>query len=116
MMGTPNQPPRMAAIAWNIPPFRWLSGQCGFNLQCSDFYEQLPNLQCPYTLIAGTDGPRGTLSPFGMESNDGVVARNETRMVDSDPILEFPVFHTFMMNDRQIQDTILKQLDLSSQP
>ena len=32
MLGTPNQLPRLAPQAWQLPPFRWWTGQCGFNL------------------------------------------------------------------------------------
>lgn len=110
MLGTPNQPPRLAAHAWRLPPFQWFSGQCGFNLTCSDFYAQIPALQAPYTIIAGTSGPRGILSPFGTEINDGIVALSETRISSQDRIVELGVWHTFMMNDRTVQETVLQCL------
>lgn len=111
MLGTPNQPPRLAAHAWKLPPFRWFAGQCGFNLTNLQFFAEIPALQAPYTIVAGTSGPRGTFSPFGMDINDGIVALNETRLSPQDNIVQLPVWHTFMMNDRMVQRTIIQALE-----
>ena len=109
MLGTPNQRPRLAPHAWNLlPPFRWWTGQCGLNLTSSDFFTSLAKIESPYTIIAGTGGPRGFLSPFGDELNDGIVALNETRLSHQDQIIQLPVMHTFMMNNTQVQE-IVKQ-------
>ncbi|MGI0485801.1 esterase/lipase family protein [Pantanalinema rosaneae CENA516] len=113
MLGTPNQPPRLAAHAWRLPPFQWFSGQCGFNLTCHHFYAAMPTLEVPYTIVAGTSGPRGALSPFGLELNDGIVALSETRLSDQDRIVQLQVWHTFMMNDRRVQDVVLRSLTLN---
>lgn len=110
MLGTPNQPPRLAPLAWNLVPFQWLTGQCGRNLTCQQFYAKLPPLPSPYTIVAGTGGPTGPLSPFGEEVNDGVVALSETYMTPQDRVLQVPVWHTFMMNHPQVQGMVLKAL------
>lgn len=110
MLGTPNQSPRLASIAWQLLPFRWFTGQCGLNLTCFSFYQSLPKLQSPYTIIAGTGGFRGPLSPFGDDLNDGVVALNETRLSSYDRIVELPVWHTFMMNHPEVQNSVLQAL------
>ncbi len=98
MLGTPHQPPRLAPIAWKLPPFRWWTSQCGFNLTNPAFFKSLPTLTSPYTIIAGTTGPTGVWSPFGNELNDGIVAVSETLLSDFDNIIQLPVWHTFMMN------------------
>jgi pimeloyl-ACP methyl ester carboxylesterase len=113
MLGPPNRPPQMAAIAWQFPLFRWFSRSCGFNLSHVEFYDNLPDLSIPYTIIAGTAGPRGRFSPFGMEVNDGIVAVSETRIRASNPVFEFPVWHTFIMNDHRVQQTVLQVLGAS---
>jgi hypothetical protein len=110
MLGTPNQPPRLATIAWNIPLFRWFTGQCGAHLNSPEFYNRLPHPSFPYTIIAGTAGPTGPFSPFGIDVNDGIVALQETYITPQDQILKFPVFHTFMMNDPRVQHTILQAI------
>lgn len=110
MLGTPNQSPRLATHACRLLPFRWFTGQCGLNLASLDFYQTLPGLQSPYTIIAGTGGFRGFLSPFGDELNDGIVALNETRLSSQDRIIELPVWHTFMMNHPEVQNAVLRTL------
>lgn len=110
MLGTPNQPPRLAEWAWNLWPFQWFSGTCGESLASSKFYKTLPSLQTAYTIIAGTSGPRGHWSPFGMDVNDGMVALNETRLSASDQPIEFPGIHGFMMNQPKVQATVAQVL------
>ncbi|MEB3224451.1 MAG: alpha/beta hydrolase [Synechococcus sp.] len=103
MLGTPNQPPRLAPLAWHLPPFRWWTGQCGLNLTDKTFYAMLPALDVPYRVIAGISGPRGVLSPFGDELNDGIVALTETHLSPTDDVIQLPVLHTFMMNHPPLQ-------------
>ena len=106
LLGTPNQPPRLAPYAWRVAPFRWWTGQCGFNLTNQAFFASLPGIESPYTIVAGTGGPRGFSSPFGDELNDGIVALSETRLSKHDQIVQLPVMHTFMMNDSSVQKTV----------
>ena len=110
MLGTPNQPPRLAKIAWQLWPFQWFSGTCGASLASHDFYAGLPHLPVPYTIIAGTSGPQGAFSPFGSEVNDGLVALNETRLSETDKPIEFPGIHGFMMNQPTVQATVARLL------
>jgi hypothetical protein len=112
MLGTPNRPPRLAALAWQLTPFQWLTGQCGENLANPQFFAQLPLLKSPYTIVAGTEGSRGFWSPFGWEVNDGIVALSETRLAESDRPVALPVNHTFMMDDRTVQETVSQALGL----
>ncbi|MEM7759784.1 MAG: alpha/beta hydrolase [Cyanobacteria bacterium P01_A01_bin.40] len=107
MLGTPNQLPRLAPHAWQLlPPFRWWTGQCGYNLTKPEFFASLPILKSPYTIVAGTGGHRGFLSPFGDELNDGIVALQETRVSDRDRLIQLPVLHTFMMNHPQVHKVV----------
>ncbi|XGB40791.1 MAG: hypothetical protein LVS60_10155 [Nodosilinea sp. LVE1205-7] len=106
MLGTPNQPPRLARLAWQLLPFQWFTGQCGLNLTSTSFYAQLPHLPQPYTIVAGTSGPRGSLSPFGDEVNDGIVALSETTIIGPEEVLQIPAWHTFMMNHPQAQKIV----------
>jgi hypothetical protein len=114
MLGTPNQPPRLAKLAWQLPPFRWFTGQCGFNLTSSSFFASLPGIESPYTIVAGTGGSRGEWSLFGDELNDGIVALSETRLSHQDRIVQLPVEHTLMMNDSRVQTTVVQALGLQA--
>jgi alpha/beta hydrolase family protein len=111
MLGTPNQPPRLAWRYRRLWPYRWINGHCGQLLAQPDFFAGLPPLSIPYTIIAGTGGRRGHRGPFGDDPNDGVVAVSETLMSPSDRPITFPVRHTFMMNDHRVRGTIRQVLE-----
>jgi hypothetical protein len=113
MLGTPNRSPRLAQALGARWVYRQLMGECGGNLASPGFYASLPVPQVPYSIVAGTAGPRGRWSPFGMDLNDGIVAVRETLVRDDDPVVALPVTHTFMMNDSGVQEVIRKALTLS---
>jgi hypothetical protein len=106
MLGTPNRPPRLARTLGVRWVYRRIMGECGVNLSSALFYASLPLPQVPYTIVAGTAGPRGRWSPFGDEPNDGIVAVSETRILDDDALVLVPVMHTFMMNNAGVQEVI----------
>ena len=106
MLGTPNRPPRLAGWAWRRFPFRWFTRDCGRLLACPGSIPALPAPAVPYTVIAGTAGPRGRLSPFGDEPNDGVVAVAETLVREADEPVLLPVLHTWMMDDARVKRAV----------
>lgn len=110
MLGTPNRPPRLARLAWRFGLFRWLTRDCGSLLASADAVTHLPAPEIPYTLIAGTAGPRGRYSPFGHDANDGVVGVDEVPIQDTDEPILLPVWHTLMMNDRLVQQVVIDAL------
>jgi alpha/beta hydrolase family protein len=110
MLGTPNQPPRLAHRYRRLWPYRWINGDCGQLLARPDFFARLPPLPIPYTIIAGTGGRCGGWSPFGADPNDGVVAVSETLISPADQPMTFPVRHTFMMNDPGVRRAIRQVL------
>lgn len=110
MLGTPNRAPRLARVAVRAAPFRWFTGDCGRLLADPAFFERLPAPSVPYTIVAGVRGPRGRVSPFADELNDGVVALEEARLREDDPVHTVPVLHTWMMNDRRVQAHVLAAL------
>ncbi len=114
MLGTPNQPPRLAPYAWRLPPFRWFTGQCGLHLTNPAFFTSLPGVKSAYTIVAGSGGPRGPWSPFGNELNDGVVAVSETQLSHRDSIVQLPVEHTFMMHDTRVQRVVAQAFELEA--
>jgi hypothetical protein len=111
MLGTPNQPPRLARRYRRIWPYRWINGECGQLLARPEFFAGLPPLSIPYTIIAGTGGRRGGGGPFAGDPNDGLVAVSETLVSPSDQPITFPVRHTFMMNDQRVRSAIRQILD-----
>jgi hypothetical protein len=85
--------------------FRFLAGEAGRLLADEAFMSALPVPSVPVRIYAGTAGPRGLLSPFGDEPNDGILAVSETAL-GSFPVIEVPSLHTFIMNSRLAADDI----------
>jgi pimeloyl-ACP methyl ester carboxylesterase len=113
MLGTPNQPPRLA-LAYRWFPLRLLRGSCGLCLANPEWFKQLPLVSSPYTIVAGTAGWRGRLSPFRDEPNDGLVAVSETVLNEGDKPILLPVIHTFMMNSTSVHRLIAERLQDAS--
>jgi alpha/beta hydrolase family protein len=109
MLGTPNRPPRQARRYAKLPVYRWFNGECGQLLTQESFFERLPALSVPYTIVAGTRSGPGR-SPFGDDPNDGVVAVSETLVAPGDTPITVPARHTFIMNDRRVLAAILEVL------
>ena len=110
MLGTPNRSPRMARLAWKWRAFRLLAKSCGHFLATPSEYSQLGKITVPHTVFAGTSGPRGRLSPFDTEPNDGLVAVSETSIDSSTEVVQLPVWHSFMMDAVSVRQGILKLL------
>jgi hypothetical protein len=106
MLAPPNQPPKLAATLVRLPPYRWLLGDSGANLAKPEFYAGLPGLQDPYSIIAGTGGPRSRRLPLGLLANDGLVSVEETRIAANDPVFAVPAGHTFIMRHPEVQAMI----------
>ena len=111
MLATPNQPPRLACRLQRFWPYRVVCGDSGQLLARPEFFRQLPPPSVPYTIIAGTAGPRGRRTPFGPEPNDWIVAVEETKVGPGDRPVTLPVGHTFMMNDQRVHAVIRRALE-----
>jgi Alpha/beta hydrolase family len=110
MLATPNRPPRLARRLHRLWPYRLLCGESGQLIARPEFFALLPPLSVPYTIIAGSAGPKGRRSPFGEDPNDWIVAVEETKLAPDDRPTILPVGHTFMMNDRRVQAAIRQAL------
>jgi hypothetical protein len=114
MLATPNQSPRLAQRLRRFWPYRLICGESGQLLAHQEFLVQIPEPSIPYTIIAGTAGPRGRRSPFGEAANDWVVAVEETKLHPGDKPVSLPVGHTFMMNDRRVHAVIREVLRVNA--
>ena len=110
MLGTPNQPPRLAGRLRRLWPYRVLNGECGQLLAQPEFFGALAPVAVPCTIVAGTRGWRGRWSPFGSDTNDGILAVAEARLGAGARVVELPVAHTFMMNDRRVRALVREVL------
>lgn len=114
MLGTPNQPSRLARRFRGLLPYRLFNGHAGQLLADQDFFDRLPPPRVPYTIIAGVAGRRGGGSFFRDEPNDGVVAVSETVITSHDAPFLVPARHTFMMNHPEVRQAVRRLLDPSS--
>lgn len=87
--------------------FRLLTGEVGQLLASEAFMSSLPVPAVPTRVYAGTIGPRGPLSPFGDEPNDGILAVSETALTGI-PSIPVPALHTFIMNSRLVAGDIVR--------
>ena len=114
MIGTPNQSPRLARHFLGAFWFRAINGDAGRMLASPERMAAIPTPEVPFTIIAGTSGPRGSWSPFGNEANDGLVAVAETRMGGDEEFIELPVLHPFMPYDRRVSRLVMERCATSS--
>lgn len=107
MLGTPNRAPLLARRLGTFAAFHLAMGESGSNLSQETFYRDLPIPAVPYSIIAGTRGPVGRLSPFGNDANDGIVAVRETRIRDDDAVIALPVTHAFLPSASVVQSRVV---------
>jgi hypothetical protein len=107
LLGTPHRPPLLATRFRRLWLYRLALGQCGQLLAQPEFFAALPPLKVPCTVVAGTRGWPLWSGPFAGAVNDGIVALSEVRPPAPGTLVELPVGHTFMMNDRRVRDLLL---------
>lgn len=110
MLGTPNRAARRAQRVESWLPFKVFARSSGALLANARAIANIPKPAVPYTIVAGTGGYRWLSKPFAGEPHDGVVAVSETQISDSDEPVLLNVSHTFMMNDRKLQQFVLALL------
>jgi pimeloyl-ACP methyl ester carboxylesterase len=110
MLGTPNQPPRLAPRVYTRSPLKFLRSELGLLLANRKWYSTLPPVSVPYTIVSGTKGWRGKLSPFDSELNDAIVSVSETVLSEQDRPVLISAIHTFIMNKRAVFELIEKRL------
>jgi hypothetical protein len=93
--------------------FRWLTGEMGQLLSNHQFMAALPRPNIPTEIYAGTGGTSGRLSPFGNQSNDGILALRETA-IPHIPVIAIPSLHTFLMNSQVLAQDIVSTVDCTA--
>lgn len=109
-LSTPQRSPLLARKFRHLWPYRIVNGEMGQLLADERFFQRLPELRCPHTVVAGTAGRTGKWSPFGDEPNDGIVAVRETLVDPGQAPVTVPARHTFLMNHRDVRAVITRIL------
>lgn len=96
--------------------YRFLAGEMGQLLADEAFMAALPVPAVPTRIYAGTSGPRGRWSPFGVELNDGLLAVTEMEVRGLEPPVLVPALHTFIMNSPRVAGDIVRTVYALSAP
>lgn len=107
MLATPNRPPGIARAASRWLAFRCVARECGRFLASTKLIPAIPPPAVPYTLVAGTAGPRRRWLPCGDEPNDGIVTVAEVKVRDADAPILVPVLHSFIMDAPAVRHAVV---------
>lgn len=88
-------------------PYRLLTGEMGQLLANAQFMDGLPVPAVPTRVYAGTRGLPGRWSPFGEQTNDGILTLDETALPRTE-VVTVAATHTFIMNSRQVAADIIR--------
>lgn len=110
LLGSPVIPPRLAGHLGRYRLFRAVTRDCGKLLGSEERMSSVPAAGIPTVAIAGTRGLRGSLSPFGTEPNDGIVAVGEVCADWISEVIRVPVAHTLLPSSPCVSRIILERL------
>lgn len=88
-------------------PYRLLTGEMGQLLADAQFMDALPAPEVPTRVYAGTRGLPRRWSPFGEQTNDGILTLDETALPRAG-LVTVAATHTFIMNSRQVATDIIR--------
>jgi hypothetical protein len=110
LLGAPAAPPRVARLAWRLPPFRWFARDAGRELVEWDAPGEIPPPEYRCLVIAGTRGPTAQWTPFHGEANDGILAVSEAALGGGARLATVRATHTFIMNHPDTRAIIRQEL------
>ena len=108
LIGSPVSSSRLAVKLKTRLVFKLLAGECGQFLASPERMSTVSRLQVPTTAIVGVGGPRGRLSPFGDEPNDGVVSDSEVSASWMSAKVELQQLHTFLPASASVANIIIQ--------
>lgn len=108
LIGSPVSSPRLASKLKTRWVFRLLTGDCGQLLASPERMSSVAILNGPTTAIVGVAVPRGRLSPFGDEPNDGVVSGSEVSASWMSNRVEVEQLHTFLPASASVANVIIQ--------
>ena len=73
----------------------------------------MPDADVPVTAIVGTKGFSGRFSPFGAESNDGIVSLSEVSSSLATEQIRLHVSHTFLPASAEAAQIILRRTEVN---
>ena len=114
LLGSPVRPARLARHFQRSPVFRALTRDCGRLLASDERMRALPFPEVPITIIVGTGGPRGRLSPFGNLANDGIISVEEARPEQAVEEVRVKKLHTLLPSSLEVARLVSSRLTKDS--
>ncbi|MEN6458570.1 MAG: alpha/beta fold hydrolase [Thermoguttaceae bacterium] len=112
MLGPPNQGALLAETFADNPVFKGLTGEAGQELgrQWSELENRLATPSFEFGIVAGGRGDGKGYNPLLRGDNDGVVNVDAARLAGATDFTVVPVIHSFLMENRQVQQYVLRFL------
>ena len=110
LLGSPQQPARLAQQLRGNPLFRAFTRDCGRLLGSAERMAAVGAVDVPTTSIVGVSGPTQRFSPFAGEPNDGVVSLAEVSADWVTDQVRVATLHTFLPMDPGVARIILQRL------
>jgi hypothetical protein len=110
LLGSPIRPSRLAQRLGRNPVYRMLTRDCGQLLGSLQRMSEIGSIAAPVTGIVGVRRAPWGRSPFGDESNDGVVSLTEVSAEWIREQVEVPTIHTLLPSSRRVAEIILERL------
>lgn len=104
MLAPPNGGSELADLLGGVALYRWINGPAGMQLGTDpgSFVRNLPPVDYPVGVIAGSRTANPLLSHFLPRPNDGKVSVASTHVQGETDHLTLPVTHTYMMNNPKV--------------
>jgi hypothetical protein len=110
LLGSPQQPARLARRLASNPLFRAFTRDCGQMLGSAERMAGIGALSVPTTSIVGVGGPARHFTAFADEPNDGVVSLDEVSAAWLTDQVQVRELHTFLPMSRGVARIILQRL------
>ncbi len=110
LLGSPQQPARLAKLLGANPVFRALTRDCGQLLGSRERMAAVGAVSVPTTSIVGVGGPARRFTVFPDEPNDGVVSLAEVSAAWLTDQVRVSELHTFLPMSRSVARIILERL------
>jgi pimeloyl-ACP methyl ester carboxylesterase len=112
MLGPPNQGALLASMFADNVVFKQIMGESGQQLgrDWPDLEKRLATPTFDFGVIAGGKGDQKGYSPLLPGDNDGTVTVESTKLAGARDFAVFPVLHSFIMDDDQVRQCVLRFL------
>ena len=112
MLGPPNQGAAIARRLSKVGLFEFVTGTGGMELgpRWADLEQRLAIPPCPFAIIAGDLPSVVPQNPLVDGNSDFIVSVEETQLPGATEFHTVPHLHSFLMDQRDVQDLVLKFL------